>query len=388
MRTVNVAIAALVYGAALMLVPDRQRRIVVTTVVATIVPTTISFVASINPSSWAITGVVGLWFACMALLGGMPRNRPAAITLLVVSAALAATSRADAAAYVCVVTLAAAVLYLPTIRRSWRLLIPMGLAAAAGFWTFFSSGQNDALAGITPPSTDLDGFSLFARNLMDLPGLLLGTFGVNYSLGWFDTALPAVGAFGGMLAVLVVMVVGLGQMWRRKALAALIVLGVAATLPMFVLQVNRVRIPADVQPRYVLPLIIVLVAVLAIGQTEFDATRLSAAQAWIVWGLVNVTNVVSLHVQINRYTTGLDSQAINPGANAEWWWETGPSPMTVWLFGSAILAAWSYFVVVVNRPPVEVPIESLPIVTEPPPHVTPQSDPFPDPTGTETEENT
>lgn len=354
MRMLNVAIAAIMLGLAFGLVQPRQRRVVVTVAVATMVPTTISFVASTNPTSWAITGIMGVWFGCMALFSAESKRRMAAgLGLLVAGALLAAGARADSGAYVGVVVTAATIVYFRQVRSRPLLLLPLAVIVVVGALSFLSSGQNNALEESTQSYTNLSSRALLYKNLLAIPHLLMGTMGAGYGLGWFDTYLPSMAAYGGVFAVLLVIFIGLGNLWLRKALGALLVLGVAIALPIYVLQVKKIELPADVQPRYVLPLIIVLVAIMCLGSNELETFRLSHAQAWTLWLFVNLTNTFALHTQMNRYTTGLGTQSFNPNYNLEWWWRWGPSPLKLWLFGSVVFAVWSLAVVIAHRAPAE-----------------------------------
>jgi lipopolysaccharide export LptBFGC system permease protein LptF len=98
-----------------------------------------------------------------------------------------------------------------------------------------------------------------------------------------------------------------------------------------------------VQPRYMLPLLVVFVGVLA---TAF-ADRAPSRKAGIVVGAgVVVAHSVALFTNLGRYVQG--------GANAgiwgtpKWWWWSGSwGPTLVWMLGSlafavvaAVLIAW------------------------------------------------
>ena len=48
---------------------------------------------------------------------------------------------------------------------------------------------------------------------------------------------------------------------------------------------------------------------------------------------------LALHYNIRRYTVGTDSNAIDPGADAEWWWTAAPAPLAIWLIGSIAFTA-------------------------------------------------
>jgi len=112
-----------------------------------------------------------------------------------------------------------------------------------------------------------------------------------------------------------------------------------------VLTRQNIPVGVDVQPRYLLPLVAVLVAVLVFPSrtgTPFTMSRFG----WLFVGAgLIVANAVALHVNIRRYVTGTDVQGVNLDTAAEWWWEGLPiTPNGVWLMGSVSMAVAIYCV--------------------------------------------
>ena len=92
------------------------------------------------------------------------------------------------------------------------------------------------------------------------------------------------------------------------------------------------------QPRYLLPLI-VLFAGIALLQVDRHRLTFSSVQLGFVVGSLAIAQSVALHFTMRRYLTGVGGGGWNLNADIEWWWPVAPAPMVVWLVGSATFAA-------------------------------------------------
>jgi glutamate mutase epsilon subunit len=92
-----------------------------------------------------------------------------------------------------------------------------------------------------------------------------------------------------------------------------------------------------VQPRYILPLIVLLggLLVLEVGRKRFVLGRV---QSLAVVVALSGANLVALHTNIRRYVTGADVPDWNLNSNVEWFWSGAPAPMAVWAVGSLAFA--------------------------------------------------
>jgi len=116
-------------------------------------------------------------------------------------------------------------------------------------------------------------------------------------------------------------------------------------LPVYVLTRGGDIVGQAVQPRYILPLIVLLGGMLMLtkGSQRIAFTR---SQLVLVVGTLSVVQFVSLHMNIRRYVTGIDGAGLNLNANLEWWWNIPFSPMVVWIGGSI---AYALLVAIVVR---------------------------------------
>jgi hypothetical protein len=100
---------------------------------------------------------------------------------------------------------------------------------------------------------------------------------------------------------------------------------------------SRAVVGTHVQSRYLLPLIVLLLGVASLSPRIMSAWR---GPRLLVAGLaLTAAMSMALHDNIRRYTVGVDSSAVDPGLDAEWWWSAAPSPLTIWLVGSVAFAA-------------------------------------------------
>jgi hypothetical protein len=101
----------------------------------------------------------------------------------------------------------------------------------------------------------------------------------------------------------------------------------------------------NMQPRYLLPLIVLFAGVLMLSP-GFEMIRFTRVQSLLIWATLSVSHTVALHINMQRYIFGTDDLGPNLNNGIEWWWPAAPSPMIVWLITSA---AFSALVAVVLR---------------------------------------
>jgi len=305
---------------------------------ATIVPLGMFLIPSVNPSSWAVMSAMGLWIALTALWRERARNRLILLGSLAVAMLLAASgARSDAAAYSATAAVIAVVLSLPTKWKNRRNLVLLAASVgavivAAAF--FSSSGQSSVLSLNTTPDVQRnlpDTIALALANLVLLPELWAGALGTS-GLGWLDTKLPGSVWVPTLLVFAGLLFWGLKVMTKRKAVSLILLLLGLIAVPLYVLVKDNVMVGAGVQPRYVLPLIIIFIGVALFGFAS-DNLGLSRLQGVIVGVLLVVANTVALHTNIRRYVTGIDRQGANLDSQAEWWWQGTLSPMGTWTVG-------------------------------------------------------
>jgi hypothetical protein len=106
-------------------------------------------------------------------------------------------------------------------------------------------------------------------------------------------------------------------------------------VPFVMLAQSNAVVGNTVQPRYLLPLMLIAVGVASLrpdAERAWDGFRFAAA-AVCLW----IALTIGMRQNISRYTAGGDG-ADDAGATAGWWWTGAPAPLVVWVIGSVAFA--------------------------------------------------
>jgi len=377
MRLLNIALFIAIMSALTALLPARHRQTLLWSWLISVIPLGLFLIGSINPSSWTVIGVGTAWIALLGFLDSMGRRRIGLGAIFLVSTVLAAGSRADGAIYL-ILSIAAVVFLRFRANRGalTRAILPI-VGVLAAVLALLASRQLSIASGGFPTSTVPDPsatsavveqasvggstIGLLFENLANAPSLWAGVFG-SWSLGWFDTPMPYLVALGGVGVFVAVVFLGISVMSWRKAL---ITAGAGAALwaiPVWTLTRSGEAVGVDLQPRYLLPLIIVLggFALLAVKGRIVRLTRL---QLLLVVGTSIVTEPLALFFTMRRFITGDDVNGFDLGSGAEWWWPGFAGPMFVWLIASL---TWAALVLIVVRHLVRTAAEAIEVAAAEP----------------------
>ena len=348
MRLVNVLIFVGISTALWLLLPVQRRSSLAWGWLISTVPLGLFLIASDNPSSWAIIGVGSAWLALLGYFESRGRSKVLLGGVYALSVLVAAGSRADSAIYAGFATMIVVLLTFARSRHYFlSALLPLAMCIVAAIF-YFSSGQSaiasgDGLGPHNQSNGPLDAFGLLAYNLLNVQSLWAGVFG-SWPLGWLDTELPAIVSFGAVAVFVAVGFAGLAIGSKRKAIALTATVLVLWILPTYVLISGGDHVGQNVQPRYLLPLIVMLGGMLVLAARG----RVFAVGRWqgvILILALCIAQAIALHVNIRRYVTGINVQGWNLDAAPQWWWQgLALSPMGVWAIG---LLSFSALVVIV-----------------------------------------
>lgn len=342
MRLFNSAIAVGLLTAVFFALPRRLRPVLLVSVLTTVVPLGMFVLASTNPSSWAYLSAATLWISLYGATITTGRRRLVLAGLAILAAVIGAGARGDAAVYA---VFAVALVALLTFRRRSLDVVPAiaaGTIVVIAALSYFTSRQGGAIVtGLnhdTPPLTLGQQF----QNFVEIPSLWLGALGGN-GLGWLDTPLPSgvyvmtLAAFAGAFFV------GIHGSSRRRIIAVIIALAAMWLVPFILLSQSHAVIGTQVQARYILPIMVVAVGVASLHPRALQRWR--GWRAALAATCLSIAAALALHTNIRRYTTGLDVLTADPGAQAEWWWPSAPSPLVTWIIGSLAFAAMAVLLV-------------------------------------------
>ena len=332
-----------------------------------IVPLGMFFIASANPTSWAIIGVGTGW---IALLGFLESRGPKAWVLAGIyflSLLLATSSRIDATLFILATSLLSFWLSDVPWRvrslRSWPFFLPFALGAifiairllqrpgnlgvvASGFGergqrfeeVTWSSLKQEPTFG---PVAELPTFdwNLLWRNFLEVPGIWFGVIG-GYpwgSLGWLDTSLPQIVPMIVLASLIAVATTALkGSDWKQIT-GMLGMFGLLWFIPLYLLQIGGYKVGEEFQPRYLVPLVVVLVGVMVLRRDSASQVFTGRAPLALIAIGLGIANSIALHTNIRRYVTGLDIGGFDLNYAGEWWWWFMPqfaTPNLLWVGGS------------------------------------------------------
>ncbi|TDQ02862.1 MULTISPECIES: DUF2142 domain-containing protein [unclassified Leifsonia] len=343
MRAVNALLfVALSTAVALLLISSRRTTLVWGWLI-TLIPLGIFLVPSVNPSSWALTSAGLLWISLVGYFETRGWRQAGLGALAVVAAVIGGGARSDSALYS---ILSVGVAMLLTVRwkdpRFWLSSILGIVIAVISFVLYLTAGQSHSPLGRGGFTGSL--LTLGFHNVLDVPLLWAGIYGVNGGTGWLDTTMPASVWVIGLVCFGALTFGGLRAMNWRKGLVLAGGVVVLVALPVAMLTAIRYTIDPILQPRYLLPLIIVVagVALFQIGRHRIGFTR-------VQWAAVGVSlfaiQAVALHENIRRYVTGTEVWGANLSANVEWWWHLPFGPMAMWAGITVAFGLLTFFAV-------------------------------------------
>ena len=333
------------------LLPAARRQTLVLMWMITTVPLGIFLLTSNNPSSWAVIGIGSAWIALLGYFETVGRRKIALGALFALSVVMAAGARGDAAAYAVVAIGAVGILKFAWTKRFWlEALLPIVMVivsavfflisrqTASGESGFGGNGGAPTVGGTGAAEQTLHGFGLFAYDLLNAPSLWAGVFG-GWPLGWLDTPMPAVVSLGAVAVFVAVGFVGFRQLGWRKAVVLALTALVLWLLPVYVLVQGGDTVGNAVQPRYLLPLIVLAGGILLLASRGRQYV-FGRGQIVLVVVVLAVVNLIALELVIRRFVTGNGELGLNLDTGDKWWWGSFPfSPNVVWILGSLAFAA-------------------------------------------------
>lgn len=340
MRILNLSLFVALLTALWLLVPRQLHSSLYFAVCLTIVPLGLFLIPSINPSSWAITGVFATFFGCAGALQSAKKSRFWLWGISAIGLAISASSRYDALLY-SLIALAAAVVVAHRFKIPRKyLMIGFGALAFAtvifiGFGGSILISKLASFAGASNANADIGPLGVFFVNVAQLPMLFAG-FSGSMGLGWLDTAMPFTVWMLAAFVVWATLFSRLSFLNKRSVSTALSLMGLLIFIPMAVLQMGMGTVGENVQSRYLLPLFIALVSTVLFREKD-SSHFFSGVQVLIVVSSLFLSQTLALYTNMSRYIAAGASNSgwnLNAAADSGWWWESALSPNLMFFLGT------------------------------------------------------
>lgn len=291
----------------------------------TSVPLGVFIIASNNPSSWAFIGVGVGFLALYGFLTAPPSWPRWKITVLVTvflaASIMAAGSRGDAAIFLLIGSVSAVALSFSLSRRYVMKLLVLLIPLLMGLFFFLLASQASSLTtgGFGAPSPSRSALSVLINNIFNFPSLYFGIFG-GWGLGWIDTWIPLIVPSVLLIVFVGYLVLAWQFMTRYQILLQLVFFAVIIAMPIYILQLSLQVVGESLQPRYLLPLVLLL-ALASVQALNIKGFEGKPFFKYFVWVALSGGYAVSIYVNMVRYVYGSD-QIGNLPINSEWWWSS------------------------------------------------------------------
>ena len=373
-RIVNALIATLLLTYALFVISPSLRIGLIRSWLVLFFPITASTLASVNPSSWAIVGVGTFWALFAEFISPVSRrSRIMAGFGAVTTACIATSARHDSFVFIALIIV---VVLIRNFNLHWTNV--KVIFKKLGWWRsfiFFSvlgglviTVWNFVTQRFTYLPSGTNNWGLYLTNLVDLPTYIAGAVGGwgraqwPLGMGWNDTPVPVFVPVVAISTCAYFVIDNQSHLLKMTKFAlGLLLLGSVS----FVLQTLQVR-PSNgdffLQPRYLLPLIIVAVGISCAPQTNIRRELFENKKSSFGIGMLLIlSGTLSLHSNIGRYTLNQDGVndflPLDISSGRSWWWNTPISPMVVWIVGFIATAGFVFFALLQARDSLETTLQ-------------------------------
>ncbi|MDP1876256.1 MAG: DUF2142 domain-containing protein [Actinomycetota bacterium] len=368
MRFLNVAIAAALLALALWVANPIARRALALAWMVCLVPTGVFFIASVNPSAWAITGGALFWVFLYTLLTQESfRSRRSLLAAggALACAFIALSARGDSAIVLLASAVAVVLMAWPHLRGRvnllWLSLLAIPLIAVAAL---FNVGRYASLNLVFPPGNpDMDQPNSVVKMLVELPTFLSGILGgqvsywaqrtsgndsqipgfswsgYSYGVGSLDVHNPELSSLLVLACVGGVLLLGFRSHSWRKVIALALLSATLVVELVFMRGLVAFQPVQSLQPRYYFALVVVIVSIAAMTFPRRPGA-VNKGQAALLVVTLTVADTVALMATVARYTYGQAHSWTGIADPPSWWWASGPSPIVTMVIGALASLAW------------------------------------------------
>lgn len=313
--------------------PVAYRRPIILTALFTAIPMGTYYIASNNPSSWAIGGLFIFATATVSALHSAGKRRCILMAIALVGALLCTMARADASFFIWITSLAIWISQ-PWKREYRNIAILTAVVSVWGLIVYASLDKNFILA-VNEPDADKSIFIILLRNIFNLPSIIAGFYGLApYHPGMSDAPLHLNSYVFSYATLGMMLAIGATAYSLRKFLSTGLLFGATVGMPVLVMTMKKMASLQPFQPRYVMPLFIVCVFLhlLPTEKREIDLKR----SQWLFAGVcIFFIQHLAVEFVVMRYVRGNKNLGFSLNKGVEWWWTNFPlSPNGLWLLSS------------------------------------------------------
>jgi hypothetical protein len=170
------------------------------------------------------------------------------------------------------------------------------------------------------------------ENLSGVPSLITGVFG-GWGLGSLETVMPAITFIVSFVTVLSIIFIALREINISESISLGLLSFFGFIVPLFVLVRSNLRVGEWLQPRYIVPIFYVLLALSLVIIFKTLVTHKLMIFINFIFLMSTITFITSLHTVYRRYTVGLDKYTLTFREPDSWWWNFNylPSPIIIYI---------------------------------------------------------
>ena len=329
-RIVNSLIASIVLFIIILLTPISISRPVLISWLIVNIPLGFFVLSSVNPSSWLYIFSYLFISLFYKVLSKNQNPNTIAFTILLITSAflLAREARFDTLLFAVIFTVSLIPLIsgYEQINKKIKILIYLSTLIMAP-WLTLAIWNRSYLVNFR--EVQISNW----ENLTGVPSLITGAFG-GWGLGSLETVMPAITFIGSFTTIISVIFIALKKISISESISLALLCFFAFILPLFVLIRSNLRVGEWLQPRYVLPIYYVILALSLVIIFKTLATQKLIIFIKFIYLMSTITFVTALHTTYRRYTVGLDNYSLLFREPNSWWWDFKyfPSPIIVYMF--------------------------------------------------------
>lgn len=347
LRFINIVIASLVIFLLLIVSPTHINLPFSRLLSTALFPVGIYFIASNNPSSWMITGLITNWAFLGSLIWNIKTGQSKLLIIgssfgYIISGFLASVSRFDSIYYLLTLNLCSLILFVERklVSKYFVKLLPLisiiFLLSASMF--FQNSGADRVLSNLKignisyiPADISNDQPNSIINTLIELPSYILSIFGGQrpywtpysgdlpwefaYGVGWLEFSFPSIVAIL-LIFSMTLLLANSVEVYTRKNL--LILVSLIFSIVIFIVGWRLIKNYAPYyyfQPRYLAGFIIASFGLLL---TTIKIKPLSPIQTSLIFLSSAVASVISWMSISTRYSLGPNHSLTNFWGNESW----------------------------------------------------------------------